>query len=79
MLTNNNIKNLLNIKLNNKTFIKNYKNAVINFKEFVKYENIDNNLVKNAIDTNDIGILQNTLSICQYEKLIEVNNKFKFI
>ena len=75
----NNIKGLINIKLNNKPFIKAYKKSLVDFKEFVKYEIIDNNLVQNAIDTNDIGIIRNSLSVCEFEKIISISNRFKFI
>ena len=75
----NDINDIKYIKLNNKSFIKDYKKAVIDYKEFVKYENIDNNLVINAIDTNDTGMLKNALIVTEYEKLLLNNHKFEFI
>lgn len=79
LLNNNNINNIFNIKINNKTFIKNYRKAIIDYNDFVKYNNIDENLVEKALNTNDIGILKNTLSVCEFEKLLLINNKFKLI
>ena len=75
----NEINDIIYIKLNNKLFLKDYKKAVIDYKEFVKYENIDNNLVINAIDTNDTGMLKNALIVTEYEKLLLNNHKFEFI
>ena len=40
---------------------------------------IDNNLVTNAMDTNDIGTIKNSLLVREYEKLLLNNHKFKFI
>ena len=75
-----NIKNI-NIKLNDKKFVDSYRKALVEYKDFVKYENIDQNLVKNALseEVNDTGIIQNTLIITQFKDLIERNDKFKFI
>jgi DNA polymerase delta subunit 1 len=75
-----NIKNI-NIKLNDKKFIDNYRKALVEYKDFVKYENIDQNLVKTALseEINDTGIMQNTLIITDFKDLIERNDKFKLI
>ena len=75
----NNIYGLINIKLNNKSFIRDYKKAITNYIDFVKYENIDQNLVQNAMDTNDIGIMASSISVGEFEKLIINKHKFKFI
>ena len=79
LLNNNNINNVFNIKINNKTFIKNYRKAIIDYNDFVKYNNINENLVEKASITNDLGIFKNTLTVCEYEKLLLINNKFKLI
>ena len=75
-----NVKNI-NIKLNDKKFIDSYRKALVEYKDFVKYENIDQNLVKTALseEINDTGIMQNTLIITQFKDLIERNDKFKLI
>ena len=76
---NNNIEKVINIKLNNKPFIKAYKKAILDYKEFEKNENLDNNLVQDAIDTNDIGRMKSAISVLEYGKLLMKNHKFKFI
>jgi len=75
----NEINDIIHIKLNNLPFIKEYSKAVISYKDFVRYENIDNNLVINAIDTHDIGTIKNSLLVREYEKLLLNKHKFKFI
>ena len=76
---NNNIEKVINIKLNNKPFIKSYKKAVLDYKEFEKNENLDNNLVQDAINTNDIGRMKSAISVLEYGKLLMKNHKFSFI
>jgi DNA polymerase delta subunit 1 len=76
---NNNIEKVINIKLNNKPFIKSYKKTVLDYKEFEKNENLDNNLVQDAINTNDIGRMKSAISVLEYGKLLMKNHKFSFI
>ena len=77
----NNINGIINIKLNNKQFIKDFKKAIYNYNEFVKYEENDDNLVQNAMEnnTNDLGIMSYSISIGEFQKLIEKKDRFKFI
>lgn len=69
----------LNIKINNKEFVKNYNLSLLNYKEFSNAVKKDENLVKQALDTNDIGIIKNVNTILIYEKLFDLNDNFSLI
>lgn len=73
------INNELKIKLNNKTYIKEFNKAVISYKDFIDNEIRNNNLVENALDTNDIGIMNDSLSLMGFKEILLKNKKIKFI
>lgn len=83
---NNNITdNIINIKLNNKTFVKEYKSVLVNYNAFVKNEKNNSNLIEKAIKyegletMNDIDMLNKSINVGCFEKLILISDKFKFV
>jgi DNA polymerase delta subunit 1 len=69
----------IKIKINNKTFISDYNKVLIHYYEFKKCELNNNNLVENALITNDIGVLKNRNKIIEYEELISINDMFELV
>jgi hypothetical protein len=67
----------LKIKLNNKGFISDYNKVLLHYYEFKNCELNNDNLVENALVTNDIGILKNRNTILEYEDLISINDLFE--
>lgn len=66
----------IKITLNCKPFIKDYKIALAKYKEFEKNTKIGDNLVKNALLTNDVGIMSDVNSIVLFKTILELNNRF---
>ena len=67
------------INVNNKSFIKEYNMAYVKYLDFIKNHESNNNLVVNAINTNDIGILKDVNLIRKFEDILILKEKFKFI
>lgn len=61
------------IKINNKPFVADYHKSLSYYKEFTK----DNDIVKNALETNDIGIMNCVSQIIKYEKIITMSEYFE--
>jgi hypothetical protein len=61
---------ILNIKVNYKQFVTDYKSSLLYYSEFEKNANNGDNLVINAIKNGDIGTIKATQSIMLYEPLI---------
>lgn len=75
----NNIEDEIKIKLNNKKFVNDFNIATINLNDFKKYEQIDENLVEKALNTCDIGIMSNSISILDFKNIFLSNKKITFI
>ena len=75
----NNIKDEIKIKLNNKKFVNDFNIATINLNDFKKYDQIDENLVEKALNTCDIGIMSNSISILDFKNIFLSNKKITFI
>tara|TARA_B110000259_G_scaffold180229_2_gene220713 strand:- start:812 stop:4738 length:3927 start_codon:yes stop_codon:yes gene_type:complete len=75
----NDIKDEIKIKLNNKKFVNDFNIASINLNDFQKYEQIDENLVEKALNTCDIGIMSNSISILDFKNIFLSNKKITFI
>jgi len=75
----NNIKDEIKIKLNNKKFVNDFNIATINLIDFKKYDQIDENLVEKALNTCDIGIMSNSISILDFKNIFLSNKKITFI
>lgn len=69
----------VHIKLNNKPFIKDFNKVLIKYDLFEKNELINNNLVKNAFDNMDIGIINNANEIMAFESIISIKKYFKLL
>lgn len=69
----------LKIKLNNKAYIKEFNKAVISYRDFINNEIRNNNLVENAVDTNDIGIMNESLSLMGFKEILLKNKKITFV
>jgi hypothetical protein len=66
------------ISVNNKSFIKEYNMAYVKYLNFIKNHEGNNNLVINAMNTNDIGVLKDVSLIKKYEEILMLKEKFKF-
>jgi DNA polymerase elongation subunit (family B) len=75
----NDIKDEIKIKLNNKKFVNDFNIASINLNDFHKYEQIDENLIEKALNTCDIGIMSNSISILDFKNIFLSNKKITFI
>ena len=75
----NDIKDEIKIKLNNKKFVNDFNIASINLNDFKKYDQIDENLVEKALNTCDIGIMSNSISILDFKNIFLSNKKITFI
>lgn len=65
------------IKLNNKSFIKNYIKVIAKYSEFV--DNMNDNLVQQALKTNDVGRIKDMKDIIKFEELLKIKDKFKLV
>ena len=75
----NDIKDEIKIKLNNKKFVNDFNIASINLNDFKKYDQIDENLVEKALNTCDVGIMSNSISILDFKNIFLSNKKITFI
>ena len=75
----NNINTEIKIKLNNKKFVSDFNIASVNLNDFKKYQEIDENLIEKALETCDVGIMSNTLSILDFKNILFLNKKITFI
>ena len=75
----NNINTEIKIKLNNKKFVSDFNIASVNLNDFKKYQEIDENLIEKALETCDVGIMSNTLSILDFKNIFLLNKKITFI
>lgn len=69
---------IISIKLNNAQFIKDYNMALGKYHEFIINKDKQFNLVDNAINSLDIGIMKDITLIKKYEKLLLIKDKFVF-
>lgn len=76
----NNIESEIKIKLvGDKKFINDFNIASANLNDFKKYDEIDENLIEKALNTNDIGIMSNSISILNFKNIFLSNKKITFI
>jgi len=67
------------IKVNNMGFIKEYNMAYVKYLNFIKNHEGNNNLVVNAMNSNDIGVLKDVNLIKKFEEILMLKDRFKFI
>jgi hypothetical protein len=70
---------ILNIKVNYKQFVTDYKNSLLHYSEFEKNADGDDNLVRNAIKYGDIGTIKATQAIMLFEQLIISRQYIKMV
>ena len=76
----NNIESEIKIKLvGDKKFVNDFNIASANLNDFKKYDQIDENLIEKALNTNDIGIMSNSISILNFKNIFLSNKKITFI
>ena len=76
----NNIQSDIKIKLvGDKKFVNDFNIASANLNDFKKYDQIDENLIEKALNTNDIGIMSNSISILNFKNIFLSNKKITFI
>jgi hypothetical protein len=76
----NNINEEIKIKLiGDKKFVNDFNIASANLNDFKKYNQIDENLIEKALNTNDIGIMSNSISILDFKNIFLSNKKITFI
>ena len=60
-------------------FIKEYNMAYVKYLNFIKNHEGNNNLVVNAMNSNDIGVLKDVNLIKKFEEILMLKDRFKFI